>query len=205
MTDNKDFKELPDFMFEEGKISADPELNNLIKEAQDNAGATPPAGETAAAALNQPPGSQPVKASSLFSGMVAIEAADAILPPILVLVAAWAMKVKLPKKALQLTQAQKETIAPVLEECLATIPINANNPWNKLLIVASAVYGGKLIEAYQQAEKIEQGEASAPKEKNEGGRPRKFCKVCNAELTKEERAAKLSTCKNEEHRKTVKG
>ena len=189
----------PDFMFEEAApIDQPKELKSLIEEAN-NVGGPDTAARPEAAS------SEGVKIDSIVSGMVAIEAADALIPVLLVSLSARVSNVKIDKKYLRLTQGQKETIAPVLEKCLATLTVNLSNPWYQLAIVAGGVYGGKFIEGMQMAEKISPEEKAARKENlNTGGRPRKTCRDCGADLTAEEQRMKLPHCLNEEHRKPLK-
>lgn len=94
-------------------------------------------------------GSQNPQASVSLGGMVqgewAVNIMDAILPAAMV-AGFYAFGVKLRKTELQLTQAEKNTLAPIMQKCLDTVLLNFTNPWNALLVTLAAIYGGKAME-----------------------------------------------------------
>jgi len=57
-----------------------------------------------------------------------------------------AIGMKLKKTDMQLTQKEKDTLAPVLQKCLDQLMINFNNPWNALAITVGIIYGSKAME-----------------------------------------------------------
>lgn len=95
------------------------------------------------------PGGTAGNASVSLGGMVqgewAVNLMDAILPAAMV-AAFYYFGVKLRKSELQLTQSEKNTIAPVMQKCLDTVLLNFNNPWNALIVTVGTIYAGKAAE-----------------------------------------------------------
>lgn len=96
-----------------------------------------------------PPGAASPQASVSLGGLVqgewAVNIMDALLPAAFV-AGLYALGMKVRKSELQLTQGEKQTIAPIMQKCLDQILINFNNPWNALAVTVGAIYGGKLME-----------------------------------------------------------
>jgi hypothetical protein len=86
-----------------------------------------------------------VSVGGMLQADLVVNLMDAVLPAILV-AGFYAAGVKLRKSELQLTQQEKNTIIPVMQKCLDTLLINANNPWNLLAITMAVIYGGKIME-----------------------------------------------------------
>lgn len=101
-------------------------------------------GASGSAGSGPVPGSV-VTAGQLVSGKIAVDMMDAMLPAILV-VAFAKMGLSIKKTGLQLTQAEKNTLAPYAEACLNTINMNFSNPWQALAISVIFIYGGKALE-----------------------------------------------------------
>lgn len=89
--------------------------------------------------------SQNVALGGLIEGKWAVEIMDALLPSALVSVC-YMIDVKLRKSELQLTQKEKDVIAPIMQKCLDSILLNFNSPWTALYVTIGAIYGGKLME-----------------------------------------------------------
>lgn len=105
-------------------------------------------GETANAATsgaNGLPGGSSVQLGGLVGAKTAIELMDSLLPGLLV-ASLYSLSVKLRKSELQLTQAEKDTIAPIMKQCLDTIDLNFNNPWHCLMFTVGIIYGSKVAE-----------------------------------------------------------
>lgn len=90
------------------------------------------------------PGSS-LAAGQLVTGKVAVKMMDAVLPAIFV-VAFAKLGITVKKTALQLTQAEENTLVPVVQDCLNTINMNFSNPWQALAVTLLFIYGGKAIE-----------------------------------------------------------
>lgn len=107
-------------------------------------------GPAASGASSQPgapigtPGAS-VSLGGMMQGEWAVNIMDALLPAAMV-AGFYAMGLKLRKSELQLTEKEKQTIAPIMQKCLDSVLLNFNNPWNALAITVIAIYGGKLME-----------------------------------------------------------
>jgi hypothetical protein len=86
-----------------------------------------------------------VSVGNLVGAKTAVELMDSLLPGLLV-AALYAINVKLRKSELQLTQPEKETIMPIMKQCLDTIDLNFNNPWHCLCFTIGIIYGSKVAE-----------------------------------------------------------
>ncbi len=97
---------------------------------------------------NAQPGVVNTNATAL-GGMVkgewVVSMMDAILPALLV-AGLHALGVKLRKTELQLTEKERQTIAPVMQRCLDTLLLNFDSPWSQLAITIGVIYGGKVAE-----------------------------------------------------------
>jgi hypothetical protein len=86
-----------------------------------------------------------VNLGSIVHGEWAVNIMDALLPAAMV-AGFYAFNIKLRKSELQLTEKEKQTVAPVMQKCMDNILLNFNNPWNALAWTLGGIYGGKLIE-----------------------------------------------------------
>lgn len=86
-----------------------------------------------------------VSLGGIIQGEWATNIMDAVLPAIIV-VAFHYLGVKLRKSEVQMTEKEKQTVAPVMQKCLDSILLNFNNPWSALAWTLLGIYGGKLIE-----------------------------------------------------------
>lgn len=101
---------------------------------------------TANAANNQiQGGGSSVALGQMLEGKLAIELMDAMLPGLFVAIF-YAIDIKLRKSELQLTQKEKDTIAPIMQACLNTIMLNFNSPWTTLAVTVGVIYGSKVTE-----------------------------------------------------------
>lgn len=106
-------------------------------------GATSPA---TAGGPGQPPGvGSSVALGAMIEGKLAIELMDALLPGLFV-AALYAVNIKLRKTELQLTEKEKGTIAPIMQQCLNTIMLNFSSPWQTLGVTLAVIYGSKVSE-----------------------------------------------------------
>lgn len=101
--------------------------------------------------VNNIPGGVPTGANnaaalgSMLEAKLAIELIDSVLPGILV-AALHALEIRLVKKDLQLTEKEKNIIAPIFQKCLDTIYLNFSSPWTMLAVTVGVIYGGKVTE-----------------------------------------------------------
>lgn len=86
-----------------------------------------------------------VSVGQMLESKLAIELIDAMLPALFVAMF-HAIDVKLRKTELQLTQKEKDTIAPIMQACLNTIMLNFNSPWTTLAVTLGVIYGSKITE-----------------------------------------------------------
>lgn len=90
------------------------------------------------------PGSS-VPVAGLVDAKLAVEIMDATLPALMVFLL-YKIGMKLRKTDLQLTEKEKNTLAPVVQKCLEQLMINFNNPWVALSVTVLTIYGSKVIE-----------------------------------------------------------
>lgn len=90
-------------------------------------------------------GKTKVKIGSLFEGKFAVDMMDALLPALLVVLFK-KMDIQVRKTELQLTESEKRTLAPVVQDCLNTLDLDFSNPWVALAFTAGIIYGSKVIE-----------------------------------------------------------
>lgn len=86
-----------------------------------------------------------VPLGSLVQGKHAVELMDALVPALLVVMFKY-MKVDVRKAEMQLTEKEKNVLAPIVEACMNSIVLNFNSPWTTLAISVGVIYGGKIIE-----------------------------------------------------------
>jgi len=117
-----------------------------------------------------------VSLGGIVEGKWAVEIVDALLPAGIVAVC-YMMDIKLRKTELQLSQKEKDVLAPIWQKCLDSILLNFGSPWTALAVTMGAIYGGKLMEKGVVAwvdKKQEKKEAEALRSKLEaveGSRP----------------------------------
>jgi hypothetical protein len=83
---------------------------------------------------------------SIVSGELAVNLMNSFIPVIAVYGAREFMQLDVNKKAFQLTAAEKNTLAPILDKCLAQLNVSFENPWNALIISMATIYGAKFFE-----------------------------------------------------------
>jgi hypothetical protein len=112
------------------------------------------------------PGTGPInpgmKLGATISGKFAVDMTDIILPAVLV----WAVSALgygIDKKALALTAKEKETLTPLVQAYLDSINVNFNNPLGNLIFGFAMIYGGKAIEVFPTATKLEKGKKAPDK------------------------------------------
>jgi len=89
---------------------------------------------------------QKVNVKDILTGELAIELANKIVPVILVWASRRFMDLDCPKKQFELNASEKSILAPLLENCLAQLNWDFENPWMALLVSTSFIYGGKFME-----------------------------------------------------------
>lgn len=95
----------------------------------------------------QPIGSTSVTVGGLIQGKVAVDLMDALLPALLVVLAA-KFQLEVRKTQLQLTAGEKATLAPLVDAWLNSISLNFDSPGIALSVTLLAIYGGKAIEVF---------------------------------------------------------
>lgn len=94
-----------------------------------------------------PLGGSSVALGGLVQGKVAVDLIDALLPALLVVIAA-KMKLDIKKAQVQLTAGEKATLAPLVDAYLNSISLNFDSPGIALSMSLLVIYGGKLIEVF---------------------------------------------------------
>lgn len=89
---------------------------------------------------------------SIVSGELAVNLMNSFIPVIAVYGARQFLDLDVNKKAFQLTAAEKSTLAPILDKCLAQLNVSFENPWNALIISMATIYGSKFFEAINDPE-----------------------------------------------------
>jgi hypothetical protein len=111
--------------------------------------------------------SNSVAVGELINGKFLTDIMDALLPALLV-VLAYAIGMQIKKSELQLTEKEKNTIAPLVQKCADSLLLNFNNPWTALSVSLLVIYGAKFAEKGgvqwidKLAEKIKPGEKKPP-------------------------------------------
>lgn len=88
---------------------------------------------------------QSVAVGGMVDGKLAVELIDALLPALFV-VLIQKVGLTMKKTDLQMTAKEKETVAPILQQCMNQLMINFNNPWAALGVTLGVIYGGKILE-----------------------------------------------------------
>lgn len=91
------------------------------------------------------PSGSSVQLGGLVSGKVVVDLMDSLLPALLVLIF-YKMGVETRKSQYQLTQGEKNTLAPIVEACMNSINLNFDSPWTTLVVSLLVIYGGKAAE-----------------------------------------------------------
>lgn len=81
----------------------------------------------------------------LLDGKMAVELWDAMLPGLMVALL-YKAGLEIRKTELQLTQKEKDFLAPLVQKCLDTLAINVTNPWAALALSVGIIYGSKIGE-----------------------------------------------------------
>lgn len=103
--------------------------------------------------MTQTPGiKQPVAIGTLFNGKAGIELVDMLFPALIILIADNVLGYAIDKKDLQLTSAEKNTIAPFMQSYLDSVNVHMS-PLGALLAVMSGVYAAKFMEAFPNIKK----------------------------------------------------
>lgn len=100
------------------------------------------AGARPQSAVNAPTAGTSVALGGMLSGKVVVDLMDALIPAAIVLLF-HRFGIETKKTALQLTQAEKNTLVPIWEACLNSINLNFDSPWQTLAVTVIVIYGGK--------------------------------------------------------------
>jgi hypothetical protein len=104
-------------------------------------------------AISQAAGTkQPVAIGTLFNGKAGIELVDMLFPALIILIADNVLGYAIDKKDLQLTAAEKNTIAPFMQSYLDSVNVHMS-PLGALIAVMSGVYAAKFMEAFPNIKK----------------------------------------------------
>jgi len=102
----------------------------------------PPESGTLTPGEGQPAG---VSVGSLIDGKTATELMDSVLPAVLVF-ALHKAGLQLRKTELQLTEKEKNTLAPLMQKCMDALMMNFESPFVALGVSMVVIYGGKVME-----------------------------------------------------------
>lgn len=91
------------------------------------------------------PGGSSVQLGGIVQGRVAVDLMDALLPGLIVL-GFYKMSIETKKSDFQLTQGEKNTLYPIVDQCLNSINLNFESPWTALTVALITIYGGKAAE-----------------------------------------------------------
>lgn len=86
-----------------------------------------------------------VSMAGLVDAKLAVDLMDAAVPAALVWLC-FKIGMKLKKSDLQLTEKEKNTLAPIVQKCLEQLMINFQNPWVALSVSLLTIYGSKIAE-----------------------------------------------------------
>lgn len=86
-----------------------------------------------------------VAVGSLIDGKTATELMDSVLPAVLVF-ALYKAGLQLKKTELQLTEREKNTLAPLMQKCMDALMLNFDSPFVALGVSMAVIYGGKIME-----------------------------------------------------------
>ena len=106
-----------------------------------SANAAPESGQLTAGSLN----GTGVAVGSLIDGKTAVELMDAVLPAALVFVL-YKGGMQMRKTELQLTQSEKNTLAPLMQRCMDVLLLNFDSPFVALGVSMTFIYGAKIME-----------------------------------------------------------
>jgi hypothetical protein len=104
-----------------------------------------------------------INLQSIVSGELAVNLMNSFIPVILCYGARQFMDLDINKKAFSLNAAERNTLAPILDRCLAQMNVSFENPWNALIISMATIYGGKFFEAVNDPELSTQVKKSGAK------------------------------------------
>jgi len=81
----------------------------------------------------------------MVDAKLVVELVDSLIPSLMVVLFA-RFKVQIEKSGMKLTAKEKDTLAPLVQNCLDALMINFNSPWVALAVTAGIMYGSKVIE-----------------------------------------------------------
>lgn len=90
-------------------------------------------------------GGSSVALGGLVQGKVIVELIDSLLPAIIVVLFK-RLKLDAKKAQFQLSEREKNVLAPIWEACLNSINLDFSNPWTTLAVSMAFLYGGKALE-----------------------------------------------------------
>lgn len=139
---------------------------------------------------NQNSGPQQINAGGLITGGMVVHFADMLMPIAISLLVERASGKKTPKNWYKLTNDEKITLEPVLQNWLNSVNFNVDNPATALIITAGFIYGSKTIEALNYQGPVPPGvkmpSPFAPGKTETRGRHKKDCQciVCKQRRAK---------------------
>lgn len=108
-----------------------------------------------------------VSLGKVLSGKSAVNLVNIFLPSFIVL-ALNKFGYSSNKGQFKLTNEEKETLTPVVQDCLNNIQVDFENPWYTLMFVASMIYGAKIMDALPDIKKVQELPESAQVVNNNG-------------------------------------
>ena len=103
-------------------------------------------GQTTSGPFGENPNSQQIKASNLITSDMAVAFLDVVIPVVFVLLFKRIHNQTISKKSISLSNSEKETIKPVLQNYLNSINFKVDEPINALIMTLAFIYGMKYIE-----------------------------------------------------------
>ena len=103
-------------------------------------------GQATSQPFGQNPNSQNIKASNLITSDMAVAFLDIVIPVVFVLLFKRIHNQTISKKSISLSNSEKDTIKPVLQNYLNSINFTIDEPINALIMTLAFIYGMKYIE-----------------------------------------------------------
>ena len=124
---------------------------NEIYNRPTSSGTTPPPVNSTGGQFNpNAPQPQQMNAGSLVTPDMAVAFMDLIVPVVFVLLFKRVHDKTISKKSVQLTNSEKDTLKPVLQNYLNSINFSVDTPLNALILTLGFIYGMKYIEISNQ-------------------------------------------------------
>jgi hypothetical protein len=88
---------------------------------------------------------------------IVLSLANTVIPIAMVLLFDKTLEAKVDKRNFVLTAAEKKTLEPIVQKCLATLNMNFESPFTALAVVGGIIYGTKAVNVYSQLDLSDRG------------------------------------------------